>query len=133
MIANQDIPTEWEQIAGHNIPQALRERQITEQQARFKQLFLTDFEFKSPNLIAGFILGNGDKDVHHTDSKLHSRADDPIYHDRCFFSISTQKYTSAPYNAYLLENTFLKEADAFELCSHLKDRNVDHVTGRSML
>ena len=103
-----NIPAEWYAIANGTIPPDLEKMQLEAHQSKFNELFPgINFKFKSPHLVGGFILANGDSDVDHKESAIHERSDEPIIHDDGYFSISTQKYTSAPYHAYLLEQRYL--------------------------
>ena len=50
-----------------------------------------------------YILGNGATPITDPHSQLHSRADYPFAIDDSYVSVSTQKFTMAPENAYRLE------------------------------
>jgi len=50
-----------------------------------------------------YILGNGATPITDPHSQLHSRADYPFAVDDGYVSVSTQKFTMAPENAYRLE------------------------------
>ena len=110
MVVDEKIPAELHDIADGAIPRDLEAFQINSHQHSFDALLLPQgpaFHFKCPELVGGFILGNGKSDIQNRDSLLHTRCDEPIYHEDGYFSISTQKFTSAPYHAYLLEKRFL--------------------------
>jgi glycosyltransferase involved in cell wall biosynthesis len=99
---------EWEGIASGEIPDDLSTSQIAKHENAFNGLFPNlGFRMARPQLVGGFILGNGDKDVDKPDSLLHERDDEPIVHDDGYWSVSTQKFTSAPYHAKLLEKRYL--------------------------
>lgn len=110
MVVDNKIPAELHNIADGKIPSDLAAYQIESHQRSFGALLLPQepaFQFKCPELVGGFILGNGNSDIQNPDSLLHTRCDEPIFHEDGYFSISTQKFTSAPYHAYLLEKKFL--------------------------
>lgn len=109
MTSTDEIPPEWDQIASGNIPQDVAREMIDIHERKFNQLFpgVPSFKFVEPQVIGGFILGNGDKDVDDPDSELHKRADKPIVHEDGYFGVSTQKFTSGPLHAYMLERDFL--------------------------
>lgn len=110
MVVDEKIPAELHDIADGAIPRELASFQIDSHQQSFDAMLLPQgpaLDFKCPELVGGFILGNGKSDIQNRDSLLHTRCDEPIYHEDGYFSISTQKFTSAPYHAYLLEKRFL--------------------------
>lgn len=110
MVVDNKIPAELHNIADGKIPSDLAAYQIESHQRSFGALLLPKeppFQFDCPELVGGFILGNGNSDIQNPDSLLHTRCDEPIFHEDGYFSISTQKFTSAPYHAYLLEKRFL--------------------------
>ena len=109
MVVNDtDISKDWEAIASGNVPDELKTHQLNAHVKKFNELFVNlGFEFENPLLVGGFILGNGKTDIQDVNSGLHKRADQPIIHDRGYFSVSTQKFTLAPYNAYLMEKDYL--------------------------
>lgn len=101
---NQTLPTEWLKYMAGAIPADLSKAQIDLHAAQFKMMFcMAQLRLDCSKVVAGTILGNGNKDVDQPDSGLHSRSDTPVKHVDGYYSISTQKYTSAPYNARLLE------------------------------
>lgn len=110
MVVDNQIPAELHNIADGNISSELAAYQIESHHRSFSELLLPQqpaFQFKCPELVGGFILGNGNSDIQNPESLLHTRCDEPIFHEDSYFSISTQKFTSAPYHAYLLEKRFL--------------------------
>ncbi|KAI8462217.1 MAG: hypothetical protein J3K34DRAFT_450100 [Monoraphidium minutum] len=101
---NNALPPDWQHYMAGAIPTNFSTKLIKLHEDQFARIFTVGkIQFQSPKLVAGVIVGNGDKDVQHLDSGLHKRADAPIMHQDGYFSISTQKFTSAPYNAYLLQ------------------------------
>lgn len=68
----------------------------------FESIFNKRFTFIDPNIIGGIIVGKGNKDIHDKDSPLHTRNDERVVYDNDYYTISTGKFTSAPYNAVLL-------------------------------
>jgi glycosyltransferase involved in cell wall biosynthesis len=70
----------------------------------FNYIFGKKFNFLEPKIIGGIIVATGDKDITEHDSKLHERNDIRIKCKNNYFTISTGKYTSAPYNSLLLKN-----------------------------
>ena len=112
MVYSQDleIPSAWQALVNGLIPAEIESYQLQEQEAKFNELFLPDvpFRFERPKLTANFILGDGELDVDKMESGLHKRIGHPIRYEDGYWSISTQKFTTAPYNAYLLEKEFLK-------------------------
>ena len=102
MVVNQDVPNEWTMICKGDINNDLLEYQLKTQLNKFQQLFSRQFKFDSPKLIAGIIVATGKEDINYLESKLHQRNDNPIFYQDGYYSISTGKFTSAPYNTYLL-------------------------------
>ena len=103
MIVNETIPTEWNDICKDNIDVKLKEEQLNKHNEKFKELFKREFAFIDPKLIGGIIVAIGKDDINHLDSKLHQRNDKSVFHDDGYYSISTCKFTSAPYNTWLLK------------------------------
>jgi glycosyltransferase involved in cell wall biosynthesis len=73
----------------------------------FNFIFGKDFNFINPRIIGGIIVAQGNKDIDNIDSKLHERNDSRIEKKSNYLTISTGKYTSAPYNALLLNKYLL--------------------------
>jgi glycosyltransferase involved in cell wall biosynthesis len=72
---------------------------IDDHQKIFSFLFGIHFNFVDPKIIGGIIVGKGNIDISEKTSELHMRND--VRLEKCdgYVSISTGKYTSAPYNA----------------------------------
>ena len=66
--------------------------------------------FKHPTVGGGYILGNGQTDILDENTKLHERADFPFVIHEGYISVSTQKLTSAPNNAFLLEKSYFTKS-----------------------
>lgn len=116
MTSTDEIPPEWDRIASGKVDPDFEKKMIEIHENKFNELFpgAAPFSFIDPKVIGGFILGNGDKDVEHPDSELHRRADNPIVYDDGYFSVSTQKFTSGPHHAYMLEHEYLLKAHTEE-------------------
>ena len=95
---------EWEKIADGVIPAELKDFQVRAHNKAFRNFFPAALTpLKCPRLGGGYILGNGKSDILDENTKLHERADFPYIITDGYISVSTQKLTSAPYNAFLLE------------------------------
>mmetsp|Transcript_72718 Transcript_72718/g.201644 ORF Transcript_72718/g.201644 Transcript_72718/m.201644 type:complete len:766 (+) Transcript_72718:141-2438(+) len=105
MTMNETAMRKWEDLASQNIPEDLERSQIKAHQRGFNSWFPGAFAtpFACPYLGGGYILGNGRTGILDPKSLLHQRADYPLAIDDGYYSISTQKFTFAPYNTYLLE------------------------------
>ena len=68
----------------------------------FNDIFKRKFDFIDPKIIGSIIVAKGDKDIDNVDSELHKRCEKRIDYKKNYFSISTGKYTSGPYNSFLL-------------------------------
>ncbi len=106
MIVNRTPPEKWNALCRGEIDENLKEELIRDHQAIFQQLFLTPFQFHDPQIVGGIIVAKGDKDIKYAASRLHMRDETPITHQDGYFSVSTNKFTSAPYNTLLLEAYF---------------------------
>ena len=73
----------------------------------FNFLFKQNFDFQNPKIIGGVIVAKGIQDIINPKSKLHKRNEKRIKMKNNYFSISTGKYTSAPYNSLLLSEYIL--------------------------
>mmetsp|Transcript_2223 Transcript_2223/g.5078 ORF Transcript_2223/g.5078 Transcript_2223/m.5078 type:complete len:926 (+) Transcript_2223:36-2813(+) len=120
---NETEMVRWDDLADGRFPSDLRTQQVDAHQQAFK-MFFSGFPyggdaFKTPLKVGGgYILGNGDTDILDESTLLHERNDFPFVimddddSDGSYISVSTQKLTSAPYNAYLLERKLFRK-DAF--------------------
>jgi len=78
---------------------------ISMHEDRFGAIFGKTIRFIRPRIIGGVIVGRGDKDIDEKDSELHSRNEERIRDmDRNYYTVSTGKFTSAPYNAILFHD-----------------------------
>jgi hypothetical protein len=109
---DQDLepPEEWQSIVNGTISKEVYEQQISTQEQNFNSMFLpgVDFQFSNPSLTGNYIVGNGRHDVDDSESGLHKRVGHPIKYEDGYWSLSTQKFTTAPWNTRLLEETYLK-------------------------
>jgi hypothetical protein len=105
MTTNTTLMKEWDALADLNIPSDIEAFQLESHKQAFKSYFpgCGEAAFTCPRLGGGYILGNGDTDITDLNSELHSRSDFPFVMDDGYISVSTQKFTSAPFNAYILE------------------------------
>jgi hypothetical protein len=74
----------------------------------FGLIFSRSFEFIEPKILGGIIVGKGDQDINEMNSPLHTRNDERIEYQNDYYTISTGKFTSAPYNAILLQHYLTK-------------------------
>ena len=101
---NETKMLEWDDIAEGKIPDKLAKYQIEQHQKAFRNFFPKFKDpFKCPTVGGGYILGNGKEDITDKETKLHERADFPYVLNDGYISVSTQKFTSAPNNVYLLK------------------------------
>jgi len=103
MVIDQSIPTSWDEACDGKIPQTVRQKLVNENFKHFKRLIPTLSDFQVLSIKAGVIVAKGHHDIHHMDSKLHTRNESPITQNDGYFSINTGKFTSAPHNTSLLE------------------------------
>ncbi len=101
MLVNQAIPQEWNNICNGIIPEELYSSQIKDQLKAYQNLFKTEFNFNSPKLIPGIIVAKGLADIDDDQTELHTRDEDPVFYSEGYFSISTGKFTSIPYNTHV--------------------------------
>ncbi len=110
MIVGDTIPPEWNNYASGILPQELKTDLLQSHKNKFQQLFKTDFDFCNPYVVGGMIVANGTIDIDHSDSELHIRSNPVITPNGAnFYSISTNKFTSAPLNAFLLERQYIQK------------------------
>jgi glycosyltransferase involved in cell wall biosynthesis len=103
MIVNSDIPKEWDTICNGNIPQYLQNGMYKNHLEIFQKIFGREFQFNNAKMKAGIIVANGESDITNKNTLLHGRSKFPIDHFDNYYTISTGKFTSAPYNTLLLE------------------------------
>ncbi|MBP6794992.1 MAG: FAD-dependent oxidoreductase, partial [Saprospiraceae bacterium] len=101
MVVDQSIPEEWNDICNHNFPDHLFQFQIDNQLAIYQKLFSKNFKFIDPQLVPGIIVARGNEDIGNHESELHQRSENPVFCSDGYFSISTGKFTSIPYNTHL--------------------------------
>lgn len=95
-------PIEW------NINSLIPEPDIflSDHKKIFNDIFNRTFDFINPEIIGSIIVAIGSTDISDQNSKLHERNEKRIEYTDNYISISTGKYTSAPYNAILLSQMF---------------------------
>ena len=104
MTNNETAMMEWDGLASGIVPNDVFSQQLEAHWKGFQKFFpLSKAYFDNPKLGGGYILGNGKTGITDPNSELHERSDYPFMVDQGYISVSTQKLTSAPYNAYLLE------------------------------
>ena len=123
MTTNETEMIQWDSLADGNFPNDLNAQLIGAHQQAFKMFFPGfyhdddgDDVFKFPIKVGGgYILGNGDTDILDESTLLHERNDFPFVimddddsRGPNYISVSTQKLTSAPYNAFLLERRLFR-------------------------
>lgn len=108
MVIDEKVPAQWLEYAAGRIPAELQKDLINEHQTKYGQLFGKKFLLKDAKVIGGMIVANGLKDIANADSELHARNHSVITRDRNYFSISTNKFTSAPNNTFLLERGYIQ-------------------------
>ena len=104
MVINQEIPDEWKNICQGKIDTELKDKQINNHEIKFNELFKRKFSFIETRLVGGVIVANGKEDIKNKTSELHQRNENPVQNKDNYYSISTGKFTSGPYNAVTLKN-----------------------------
>jgi hypothetical protein len=115
MTTNSTVMKEWDALADRNIPKDLENHQLESHRRALTSYFpgVGEATFACPRLGGGYILGNGNTDITDMNSELHKRSDFPFVVDDGYISVSTQKLTSAPQNAYLLERKIFGVKDLY--------------------
>ena len=94
----------WEAYANNSLPVDVARYQVAAHEAGLVHYFPGALpRIDRPTVGGGYILGNGATPITDPHSQLHSRADYPFAVDDGYVSVSTQKFTMAPENAYRLE------------------------------
>lgn len=110
MIVGDTIPAEWNNYASGILPQELKTDLLQSHRDKFQQLFKTDFDFCNPSVVGGMIVANGTIDIDNSNSELHLRSNPVITpNGNDYYSISTNKFTSAPLNTFLLERQYIQK------------------------
>jgi hypothetical protein len=109
MMLVQSLPDNWRALLAGQIPDAIRDRILTENVAGFRSVF-RDFPSLEVKLIkAGVIVAHGMRDIDKADSSFHRRDDHPIRQKGHYFSVSTGKYVSVGQNTLLLEQKIFSD------------------------
>ncbi len=72
----------------------------------FNYIFQQKFNFINPKIIGGIIVAKGNKDIDDVNSTLHERNEQRIQVYDKYCTISTGKFTSAPFNAMFIKHAF---------------------------
>src|SRR5688572_24890107 len=99
------LPESWEQICNGIIPKEEIDSLITDNFNAFKKFIPQLNKFDVIKVSAGVILAEGHKDIDKRESGFHTRIESPIRELDGYYSVSTSKFTSAPRNTVILENT----------------------------
>ena len=109
MSTNDTEMMKWDRLADGIFPDEMKEYQLEAHQQAFRMYFPAyDIPFKCPRVSGGYILGNGATDILDESTMLHERSDFPFVIDDNYITVSTQKFTSSPYNAWLLEQKLFR-------------------------
>lgn len=103
----KQIPNDWVTLTNSDINHELHANLKQQHLNKFRELFCQDFTFINENIVGGIIVASGHDDIGNAKSELHERSTNPVMKKGNYYAVSTGKFTSAPYNVYLLNSMMI--------------------------
>jgi glycosyltransferase involved in cell wall biosynthesis len=109
---NETVMQQFERQASSDFSMEFKKHMVEGHREAFKMLFprYDSSFFDSAVLGAGYVVAPGKTDIDDPKSRLHQRDECPSAIVDGYISVKTQKFTTAPYNTYLLEQELFKDS-----------------------